>query len=96
MAYVERLGELLTKTFGDRESYCVFDENGKMIAGSGCYSFCIEPCKTGGWRVISEEPGRGVVYKDYHLDTEREACIKFLEMTDKYYHLGNHVRDFQE
>lgn len=30
------------------------------------------------------------------FDTEREACVKFIEITDKYYHLSKYLGEFQE
>ncbi len=42
-----------------------------------------------------QEPGRGIVYEEYYLDAEREACIKFLKMTDDEYYLGKYISEFE-
>ena len=96
MAHIERLGEILTKKFGNTRAYCVRNADDKVIAGYPDCSFYIRPHKTGGWLVTNQEPGRGIIYQKYHLATEREACIKFIEMTERSYHLGEYLDEFEK
>lgn len=39
---------------------------------------------------------RGEVFQSYRFDNERDACIKFLEMTDYDYHLAQYIPDFKK
>ena len=48
----------------------------------------------GGWRVYIQEFGRGNIYEEYIFKDEREACIKFIEITDEYYHLSKYLSEF--
>ena len=36
-----------------------------------------------------------VVYEDYHFKTEREACRKFIEISEEYYHLSKYLSEFE-
>ena len=96
MGYANKLADILTKEFGDKRSYCIRNADDKVITGNTDNSYCIEPRKKGGWRVFIQEPGRGNVYEDYHLDTEREACVKFIEMTKDEYHLSKYLSEFEK
>ena len=96
MGYIQRLAEIASKELDDRHLYCISDADDKIIAGNPACEFEIRPCKDGGWRVFLQEFGRGVIYEEYHLATERKACIKFIEITDKYYHLGKYLGEFKE
>ena len=96
MRYIQRLAEITTKELSD-DDYCVRDAFNTVIAGdAAACTFCIRPHKSSGWQVFCHEPARGLIYQDYHLDTEREACIKFIEMTDRYYHLSKYLGEFEE
>ena len=96
MGYIQRLAEIATKELGDRRLYCIRDAANKIIAGDVACEFYIRPCKAGGWQVFLQEFGRGVIYQDYRLSTEREACIKFIEITEDEYHLGKYLSEFDE
>ena len=95
MGYIQRLAGIAEKINDD--DYCIRDDHNSVIAGdaAGC-TFYIRPHKSGGWQVFCQEPARGTIYEDYHLATEREACVKFIEMTEDYYHLGKYLGEFKE
>ena len=96
MGYIQRLAEIAIKELGDRHLYCIRDGKNKVIAGDELCEFYIRPSRAGGWDVFLQELGRGVIYEEYHLNTEREACIKFIEMTKDVYHLSRYIGEFEE
>jgi len=96
MGYVQRLAEIAVKELGDRHLYCISDENDNIIAGNGACECYLRPARTGGWHAVIQEFGRGTIYEDHQLNTEREACVKFIEMTEEYYHLSNYLSEFEE
>ena len=95
MSYIQRLAEIAKKEIGDRETYCISNNEDKIIAGNAACEFFLRPYKNGGWHVVIQELGRGFIYEDYHFKTEREACIKFIEITDEYYHLSKYLSEFE-
>ena len=96
MGYVQKLAKIADDELGDRHLYCIRDAANNVIAGDTACECYLRPDKSGGWRVFLQEFGRGVIYEDYHLNTEREACVKFIEMTEDYYHLGKYLSEFEE
>ena len=94
MSYVERLAEIATKEIPKGETYCISNSEDKIIAGLGAPEFALRPNKNGGWRVLVQEGGRGTIYEEYIFKDEREACIKFIEITDEYYHLSKYLSEF--
>ena len=96
MGAIARLAEITRKELDEDELYCIRDANDKVIAGMPVCEYAIEPHKKGGWRVFLREAGRGNVYEDYHFDTEHEACVKFIEMTEDEYHLSRYLSEFEE
>ena len=95
MKYIEKLIQILNKNVGNSGLYCISNDKDKIIAGQGAAEFVLRPHKDGGWRVLVQEGGRGDIYEDYHFKTEREACIKFIEITDEYYHLSKYLHEFE-
>ena len=93
MSYVERLAEIATQEIEKGETYCISNEE-KIIAGQAACEFVLRPNKNGGWRVYIQEFGRGNIYEEYIFKDEREACIKFIEITDEYYHLSKYLSEF--
>lgn len=73
----------LLKENGAERSYWILGSGGKVLA-RGADFFNIEPTEDG-WRVYFQERGR--IYKSYTCRTEREACSKFLKLTNDDYHL---------
>ena len=96
MGYIQRLAEIAAEELGDRHLYCISDADDKIIAGNPACEYFMRPLKNGSWWVALQEFGRGDIYEEYHVNTEREACIKFIEMTDEYYHLSKYLGEFKE
>jgi len=92
--YIQRLAEITHKELSDRRAYCINNSNDKIIAGNAACEYFLRPHKNGGWRVGFQELGRGIVYEDYHFKTEREACIKFIEISEDDYHLSKYLSEF--
>ena len=95
MKYINKLVQILDKNAVNIGLYCISNDKDKIIAGEAAAEFFLCPHKKGGWRVYLMEFGRGVIYQDYHLDTEREACIKFIEISECYYHLSKYLNEFE-
>ena len=94
MDYVQKLARIVSEKIGNKGVYCIHDSTGKLIAGQGAGGNCLSPDKNGGWRVFIQELARADIYEDYHLETEREACIKFIEITEDKYHLSKYLSVF--
>ena len=94
MKYVEKLAQILTQEIGD-DTYCISNIEDKIIAGEADYEYFLRPYKNDYWRVGFKELGRGIVYEDYHFKTEREACRKFIEISEEYYHLSKYLSEFE-
>ena len=95
MNYLQRLAQITTKELGNKEFYCIRDSEYKILAGQAACEFYLRPDKTGNWQVLIQEGGRGDVYEDYHFKTEREACKKFIEISEEYYHLSKYLSEFE-
>ena len=95
MRYIQRLAEIAIKELGNKKTYCIRNADYKILAGQAACEFYLRPHKSGGWQVFTQELGRGFIYEDYHFKTEREACIKFIEITDEYYHLSKYLNEFE-
>ena len=94
---IKRLAEITSQCLTHGELYCISDANDKIIAGVAACEFEIRPYKKdGSWLVSLHEFGRGTVYEEYHLATELEACIKFIEMTEDEYHLSGYLSEFNK
>ena len=96
MSYIQKLAQIAKKELGERRTYCISNIEDKIIAGQSACEFCLCPYKNGGWQVFIQDLGRGDIYEEYHFKSEREACIKFIEITDKYYHLSKYLSEFED
>ena len=96
LSYIKRLAEITSQCLTHGELYCISDANDKIIAGAAACEFEIRPYQAGGWLVSLHEFGRSTVYEEYYLNTEREACIKFIELTEDEYHLSGYLSEFNK
>ncbi len=90
--YLEQLADLLKENNISKGMCAVVDKNNNLLAGmrGGCYELRFK----GKWIVRLVEFGRGYVYDEKFFDTEREACIGFLQMSDEDFHLASHIPEF--
>ena len=95
MRYVEKLAQIIDKYAKSKGLYCILNHENKIIAGEAAAEFFLCPNKADGWRVYLQEFGRGDIYKDYYFKTEREACRKFIEISEEYYHLSKYLSEFE-
>ena len=95
MNYIQKLAEIAKKELNNKHLYCIRNKEYKIIAGNAACEFYIRPDKNGEWQVFSQEFGRGEIYEDYHFNNEREACRKFIEITDYCYHLSKYLKEFE-
>ncbi len=91
-AYLRRLVKLLEEKTPEKKSYWIIGSDGKTIAGEADF-FNIEP-EGKIWKVYFQE--RGTIYESYLCQTECEACVKFIEMTEDEYHLSEYLDEFEE
>ena len=92
--YLEKLAKLL-KNNNISDGMCsVVDKDNNLLAGmrGGCYELFFKEK----WLVRLIEFGRGYVYDEKFCNTEREACIEFLKMSDEDFHLASHIPEFEE
>ena len=90
--YLRRLAQILIEEIPEKKGYWIIGSDGKTIVGETNF-FNIEPDGEK-WKVYFQE--RGIVFESYICQTEREACIKFIEMTEDEYHLSKYLGEFQE
>ena len=90
--YLRRLAQILKEKVPEKKGYWIIGSDDKTIVGETDF-FNIEPDGKN-WKVYFQE--RGTVYKSYTCQTEREACVKFIEMTEDEYHLSRYLSEFEE
>lgn len=89
--YVTKLANILNK-YAQGNSCMILNSKGERLAG--CGDFYILNFSQGKWRVRTHECGQ--FFTDVRFDTEREACIHLLKLTDDDYHLAKYIREFEE
>jgi len=95
--YIQQLNQLLRDNGTTEYYYTLFDKTGhvKYGGGGGVYQIKYRP-ETEKWTALIHEVGRADFYVQGEYDTSREACIKFLEMSDVELHLASHIPEFEE
>ncbi len=89
---LKRLVDLLEAAHISDGIYGIVDKNQNLIAGRRGAGYQLR--YENKWVVRDLEDSRGVVYYEKLCDSEREACIEFLNMTDIEFHLASHIPEF--
>lgn len=90
--FLNKLISLLTKAHISAGMYAIYDKNNNLLAGRHGRGLQLD--YHGGWRVRDIEESRGNVYYEKVCNSEREACIEFLKMSDDELHLASHIPEF--
>ncbi len=90
--YIEKLADLLKNNNVSKMMCSVTDKKNNLLAGTrgGCYNLQFKDK----WIVRLIEFGRGDIYEEKRCNTEQEACIEFLKMSDPDLHLASHIPEF--
>ena len=95
MKYLERLYKILEEGKIPRWKYGFYtgDSNWPFGDSGAAYQIEYQPERKK-WIALIHELGRADFYVQGEYDTSREACIKFLEMSDVTLHLASHIPEF--
>ncbi len=93
MRYLEKLVGLLESARISDGLYIIRDEKNNILSGLPGTAFQLGYKDQ--WEVRFIEMARGNLLDLKKCNSEREACIEFLRMTDSEFHLASHIPEFE-
>ena len=92
--YLSRLIKIIESANIPQTWYGIRDSSHNLLSGTRFGGFEIIYLKDG-CHVRETEFAHPDVYQDVKCNSEREACIEFLKMSDDEFHLASHIPEFE-
>lgn len=74
----------------------ILDKDNRLTYGEACVPHVIGyDKKTQRWYARIVDTSRGVICENIYCKDEREACVAFIEMSERWLHLSRHLNEFE-
>ena len=74
----------------------ILDKDNRLAYGLPCVPHVIGfDIKKQKWFSRIIDTSRGAICENEYCDNEREACISFIKMSEKWFHLSSHLAEFE-